>query len=167
MRTATSRTATELREHSRLPLDMIPLDVVASDLDGDGLDDLVVLLAPNPSAPRGVIQAFLSRAELEFEALESMPTSGHPRDLAAADLDGDGKAEVLVAAQTGHVVDLFVSRGTRAGGDFALRASDRIGAGVGPMAVTIADVDGDGLPDLLVANGHSDDLSWIRSLPRR
>ena len=42
------------------------------------------------------------------------------------------------------------------------RPQDDIGAGIGPMAVATVDLDGDGVLDVVVANGHSNDVSVLR-----
>ena len=49
---------------------------------------------------------------------------------------------------------------------FALERLDGLGAGVGPFALDLCDVDGDGLLDVVVANAHADDVSTILQLAR-
>ena len=152
------------REMARQPLEWIPLDLEVADFDGDRRQDLVVLISPNPSAPRAELRVLLQRGtptRPEWLPLPRVPTSGHPRGLAAADFDGDKRAEIVVPSQTGHVLDLWRMRVDGDSGEFRLEALDRVGAGVGPMAVALVDVDGDGRIDILAANGHSDDLSVI------
>ncbi len=75
--------------------------------------------------------------------------------LAVTDLDGDGKADLIVA-------DCNFKGGTSCGasepsymlgnGDGTFQPEVRFSAGPGASAIVVADFDGDGRPDLAAAN---------------
>jgi hypothetical protein len=80
-----------------------------------------------------------------------------PVHVAIADLDGDGKLDLAVAARGSNQVFLFRGRG---GGAFD--AGRPLVGGPGPAAVAIADLDGDGKLDLAAANLEGDLVSlWF------
>jgi hypothetical protein len=93
-----------------------------------------------------------------------VPAGARPQRLAAGDVDGDGTVEVFAALQNGHCVAAFRARG---GSEPTLEPLDALGAHLGCLDVALADVDGDGLLDALVANGFSDDVSLLRARARR
>ena len=141
-----------------------PIDIVAVDLDGDGAGELVALAPLGPGGSPGevvpiLLQPASSRGACVLQALEPRTTDLAPRHLAAADVDGDGAAEVVVCAQFSHIVDLWRARGF--GPALTLERGADLGAGIGPMAAAFGDIDGNGLPDLVVANGHSGDVSVV------
>ena len=143
-------------------------DLATADLDGDGSAELLALAAADPDGSPGKlwpVRVVRGAGGPRLAALAPVATALAPRDVAAGDLDGDGRAEVLVAAQFSHVLDLWRARGS--GATLALERLDDVGAGIGPMALAIADVDRDGVPDLVVANGHSDDVSTVLGSRRR
>lgn len=76
-------------------------------------------------------------------------------DVAMADLDGDGHAELIFASVSdgeARAVDSLVYRGTAEGPD----PEDPLALpGVGASAVTVEDVDGDGYPDLFLSNRYT------------
>jgi hypothetical protein len=86
---------------------------------------------------------------------------------ADVDVDGDGKLD-LVAPNYGHdTVSILLGDGR---GHFAHAQGSPFAAGPVPFAATIADMNGDGRPDVVVANysGHAarteqDGLTWIRN----
>lgn len=146
------------RELHHAPVVGAPFDLARADLDGDGRLDLVALLASEPGAKKGAVQPVFLDAAGGVQLGTPVMVSLAPRHVVAGDLDGDGGAEVLVAAQFAHVVDLFTCRGR------ALVPRDAVGLGIGPMALALLDADGDGVLDLAGANGHSDDVSLARGL---
>ncbi len=121
--------------------------LAAGDLDGDGRADLVVLQDP------GTANVVLSQKGRRFAAPVPLPTGRQPRAAALADLDGDGKLDLVV----GNCGDDSVSvlRGFGDGTFAPPRSFATTLAGVGrcPLAVVAADFDGDGRPDLAVADG--------------
>ena len=156
-----------LTERERLPAGGVPIAVAAGDLDGDGREDLAVLSRADAHTVAGFVQAFLrsgGAADASFEALEPLPTGQRPHRVRAADLDGDGRADLLVPCQNSHVVNVWLAR--REGEQLAFRRLDDLGAHLGCLDVAVADVDGDGRLDLLVANAFSDDVSVIANLER-
>jgi hypothetical protein len=80
--------------------------------------------------------------------ITTYPTGRHPRSVAVADLDGDGRRDVVVANSGDGTVQVFV--GTASGRLQAPTAS--LPAGNEPSDVDVVDVDQDGDGDLAVAN---------------
>jgi VCBS repeat protein len=77
----------------------------------------------------------------------SMGGEHQPNALAAADVDGDGKLDLLVASDGAE--DVTVLRGDGRGGFTRGRSFP---AGPSPTQIAVADLDGDGKLDLAIAN---------------
>lgn len=90
-----------------------------------------------------------------------------PTDVVVADIDGDGRADVLTLMRYSTDVNrsegrLSVYRQTATG---AFAAPDVYSVGVYPWRMRVADIDGDGLPDLVVGDADSDQVFWMRQDP--
>lgn len=152
----------ELAELGFVALEGAPIHARAADLDGDGRTDLAVLCLRAPDATEGEWRALLRTKDGGWSVQRAQPTGHRPHRLCAADLDGDGRAEVFVAAQNSHLINGWTCLGLAGDGTLEVRAFDDLGAGLGPLDLALTDVDGDGIRDLCVANGFSNDLSVLQ-----
>jgi gliding motility-associated-like protein len=134
-----------------------PVSVAIGDLDGDGKPDLAV--ANYNSTTVSVYRntsASGSIAAGSFAAKVNFATGGFPSSVAIGDLNGDGKPELAVANQTSNTVSVYRNTsvsGSITAGSFAAKVDFE--TGLNPISVAIGDLDGDGKPDLAVANGGS------------
>jgi hypothetical protein len=129
--------------------------VAVADVTGDGVPDLIAGAGPG-GAPRVAVYDGLTRTRLvEFGAFEAGFTGGVY--VAAADFDGDGRAEVVVTPDEGGgpVVAVFDGAGVAAG-----RVVERVryygiqdDAFRGGARAAVGDVTGDGVPDVVVSAG--------------
>jgi hypothetical protein len=131
-----------------------PRSVVLGDLDGDGKPELVV--ANNNSHTVSVYRNTGSSGSIaagSFAARVDFETGFSPRSVALGDLDGDGKPELVVANYNSNTVSVLRNTSTIGNitvGSFAARVD--FAAGFLPSSVAIGDLDGDGKPDLAMAN---------------
>ncbi|MEM7306471.1 MAG: VCBS repeat-containing protein [Planctomycetota bacterium] len=132
--------------------------VAAEDFDGDGdLDVLAASLLDDTVAWYENTDGLGSFGAPRVIAL----TSDEPRDAHAADLDGDGDVDVLVASSDDGKVAWFENLDGL--GNFG--AEDVLDAGlVGAQAVLPADVDGDGDTDVLAAATTASTIVWYENL---
>jgi hypothetical protein len=129
-----------------------PNQVLTGDINGDGKPDLVLADA---SLPGNAIVLFQDPANPgQFLAPMKLPTNNN-RTVAVAigDLNGDGAPDIVAATfdangNSGAVYIFYQNAATR--GTFP--APVTFPAGARPQAVRIADVNGDGLADIVVAN---------------
>ena len=91
-----------------------------------------------------------------FQNQQTFTTGTKPRSIATADLNADGKLDLIVANQGSNNVDVFWGNGN---GTFSNQQT--LSTGNGPVSVAVADVNGDGKPDVLVANYSSNNLSVL------
>jgi hypothetical protein len=151
--------AVSLGHPELLAMPQFPIAVCAADLDGDGREDLAVLARDAFGDSQSWVVPWISKVDGSWRALAAMPTGARPHRIAAADLDGDGKAEIVVTAQGSHHVELWLAR---AGDPVQFVRSADLGCGTGPLDLALVDLDGDGRKEIVVANGFSDDVSVIR-----
>ena len=93
---------------------------------------------------------------LTFSTNADFATGSGPRSVTSADVNGDGKVDLIVANTGGSNVSVLLGDGL---GGFATKAD--FATGSGPISVTSADVNGDGLVDLIAANIYSDSVSVL------
>jgi hypothetical protein len=138
------------------------------DLDGDGRLDIVVggfslnrvSLFQNISSPGSLTAG-------SFATPVNIPVSGAPTAVAVADLDADGKPDIITANISGNTVSILKnigSGGTISAGSFAAPVS--FATGINPNNVVVADLDGDGRPDLATDNQSDPNhkVSLLRNL---
>jgi hypothetical protein len=117
--------------------------VASADLDGDGKLDLVAT-APVPTANVSVI---LGTGGGAFAQPVSYTATGTPRSVAVADLNADGKPDVVTGNDDGTVSVMLNS-----GGAVLASPVNYAARSAGTEQVTIGDLNGDGKPDLAVTN---------------
>lgn len=134
----------------------VPNSVVVADLNGDGEPDVAVVAAQidqtGLTQPPGLLGIMLNSASTpgDFAGVVSHQTSGAPPSgLAEGDLVGNGSHDLVVANFNAGTLSLFKETSPTSG---AYGNAVTITVGGHPNDVQVADINGDGLPDLIVAD---------------
>jgi hypothetical protein len=127
-----------------MPTGFEPKTVVLADVNGDGKLDLVV-----DNEGGGSVSISLGNGNGTFQAPQTLAAGYSPSYVAVADLNGDGKPDLVVTNVSDNTVSVFLGNGN---GTF--QAATTFATGSGPFSVTVADVNGDGKPDLVVADQY-------------
>jgi hypothetical protein len=127
-----------------------PYGVAAADVNGDGNPDLLVANMCNIGCTSGSANVLLGNGDGTFRAAMGYDSGGTgARSVAVADVNGDGKPDLLVANFFYNTVGTLLGNG-----DGTFQAVKTYGSG-GSHATSLAlvDVNGDGEPDVVVTNG--------------
>lgn len=94
-----------------------------------------------------------------YMVTQTLVADDEPTAIGSADLNGDGHVDLVVTNRNSDSVSVFLGRG---GGTFAAAASFTAGSsGSSPGGMSIADLNLDGIPDVVVANNRSSDASVL------
>lgn len=123
--------------------------VAVADVNGDGKLDLVIANLLDPAYPYGigVAAVLLGSGDGTFPTAVTYVLDGPPQSAVLADVNGDGKLDIVDAEDDGFVGVLLGN------GDGTFQAEVGYGAGgTYEYSLAVADVNGDSKPDLVVAN---------------
>jgi hypothetical protein len=121
--------------------------LIAADMTGSGFNDLVTF--NHPTLPTGSVSVFLNRGDGTFRPPIDITVDSIIESVAVADLNGDRIPDLAVAIQGAFGSDklsLFLGNG-----DGTFRRGEEYPIPYPPSFVTISDVTGDKIPDLIVA----------------
>ncbi len=144
-----------------VPVGDQPSGVATGDFNNDGLTDIATCLAGD-----NAVQILLNDGAGGFAVpgpTETFAVGFEPRALAAADLDNDGDRDIAVACfASDSVVFLVQEPAPMPGMAQFIRALD-FAVGDGPRAITLADFENDGSPDIVTSNLLDDTITFIRN----
>jgi len=129
--------------------------LLALDLDGNGTLDLVAA----DQASMGTVSVALGMGNGTFAAKVDTPVESGPHALATADINGDGKHDILAVNTGSDSVSVLLGNGSA-----MFPSSYSLKAGTTPSGVTVGDFNNDGKPDLAVSNSGSNDVSVLINL---
>jgi hypothetical protein len=146
-----------------------PSSLAAADLNGDGRPDLLIANACDSSSncTNGLVSVLLSNGDGTFQQAVSYASGGvSASSVAVGDVNGDGKPDLLVANAcnsgsncTNGVIGVLLGNGD---GTFQTAVSYGSG-GASANSTAVADVNGDGKPDVIVSNFYMGNGNYSKS----
>jgi gliding motility-associated-like protein len=136
----------------------LPYSIASADFDGDGKPDIV--LGNNNAAFISIYKNTSTAGSISFLAKQDIAALTRAIAIAAVDLDGDGKSEIIVAHKPTTTTGSFtVFQNTSTAGTISFSPGINYPLTRGPLSLAIADINLDAKPDLIfTANGATDAL---------
>jgi hypothetical protein len=135
--------------------------VVAADVNGDHRPDLICVSSLNkPNDPDSALLVLTNNGSGGFGSNNLYEVGEGPHSVVAADINGDGKVDLISANYTSSTVTILTNNGY---GVFGSNAAYNVG--ISPISIVAADINGDGSPDLITANfSANSDVSTVTML---
>jgi uncharacterized protein (TIGR03437 family) len=132
-----------------------PASIAVADFNADGNLDLAIANANSNN-----VTVLLGNGSGGFTAAPGspFPAGSGPQSVAVGDFNGDGKPDLAIANGTGGNVTVLLGNGA---GGFTAAAGSPFAAGSGPQSVAVGDFNGDGKPDIAIANGNSNNVTVL------
>jgi hypothetical protein len=135
-----------------------PIQIASADFNGEGNIDLAVTngIGGNPSPTDQDVSIFLGDGAGHVVHSVFLDTGLHGNGIVTADFDGDGRADLAIANQSGHDVSVVYGQG-----DGTFTGHELIPVGLTPYDLVTADFNGDGAPDLAVTTMFSNAVTVL------
>jgi trimeric autotransporter adhesin len=118
-------------------------------------DDNTVSVLLNTTAPSATTPSFATQ--------HTFATGAGPISVAVSEINGDGKRDLIVANYNDNTVSVLFNTTAAGATTPSFAGQQTFATGVGPVSVTLANVNGDGKPDLIVANFGSSTVSVMHN----
>ncbi len=136
-----------------------PASVSIADFNGDGKKDLAVLIQGTNLGSVFLNTTTPGASTPTYSAGTDFATEDGPQDLTIGDLNGDGKPDMAFTNVIANAVSVYFNTTTPGASTPAFSSRTDFATGTGPYSVKIGDLNGDGKPDLVIANYFSNSVS--------
>ncbi|WP_185937302.1 FG-GAP-like repeat-containing protein [Chitinophaga polysaccharea] len=144
-----------------ISLDGRVLSFCIGDMDGDSKEDIITL--SNKKGYNSIIGIFLNRStpgSIKFEKKYSIETNGSAYYIAAADLDGDKKTDLIVADFEKKSLTFLGNSTDKGMVNFSRSSRD---LGIRPNYFVVKDINGDKRPDLIISDYDKNTLFVLQN----
>jgi Ca2+-binding RTX toxin-like protein len=138
-----------------------PFSISIDDINGDGKPDLAVATAGSNNASILLNTTATGGATPTFSSNFDFATGTSPQSLSIGDINGDNKPDLAVANFSSGSASILLNTTDTGGATPTFSPKVDFPTGTGPRSVSIGDINGDGKPDLAVANYGSDTTSIL------
>jgi hypothetical protein len=146
-------------------VDSAPISVAVGDFNGDGKPDLAIANQLSDTVSVLLNTTPAGATTPAFAPQRTFTTGRYPWSVTVADFTGDGKLDLAIAnANSSTVSVLLNSTPTRATAP-SFNITQDLATGSGPLSIVAGDFNGDGKPDLAIANGGSATVSVLLNTP--
>ncbi len=135
--------------------------VAAGDLNGDGKPDLVSANYNSDTLSVLLNTTALAEGPLAFTDQQSFGTGNYPISVSTDDFNSDGKADLASANFSSGTISVLLNTTAPGAGTATFAAKQDFSVGDEPRSVAVADLNGDGKPDLVSANMYSNNISVL------
>ena len=138
--------------------------ITVGDLNGDGVPDIVFGNKDLPTSGRPCCRQRDVDEVTGLQELEDSSSTTTTKDVAIADVDGDGTNDVVIVRK-GDIDEVALNPGGTGPGTTTKHPLNPGGTPTESEAVTVVDLDGDGVPEVIVAIGDGDNELYRRDDP--
>ena len=146
---------------SNLTAGAAPYWVTAADFNGDGRPDLAVANQAGNSVSVLLNTTALGATTPSFAAANNFAVDTQPESVTAADFNGDGRPDLVTGNRNNADVSVLLNTTAPGAAAASFTLASNFAADAGSISVTVADLNGDGRPDVATANAFRSNVSVL------